>query len=494
MSDWISRITGNGTAPWYLTVALIASCIGILSSIAILYRSYKYISERLLQRRKRMYITGITTKEYIDWERQTLRKIYQSKETVGCLGSFVKQGQPAIAKIGADNVVYKGESDEFVGFTTELPSDLKDVIDRELLYTRLPHYRQFRAIVSDQVHFPELVGYANEKVLFRSDDPIKSDSIYGFTARPRTYKETVFSCHVLQYELWRAFLKKKRLASLLHSKSIPEARLKDLPLRDLIHNGKFVTETIKGKTYDKLVRDKEANGESAERLYEVVFDGSNRSSLCDVNLVILKRITKDPNYKKAWGVAVGRRSENVATFPGYWSIVPSGSFEMSEKTITPKTKYNRLFLDKLDNNKNVAYALYREYLEEVFNLSDYEHPNGDNDMYQLKNNDHIKALKKLEKEGKADLIFLGVCFDLIVLRQTISFALVVQNYSLLQNVRHNDENAILDFVSLEELEQIVQYEDAVMPELAGTYELLNTNETVRALLTRQEDGTADART
>ena len=293
---------------------------------------------------------------------------------------------------------------------------------------------------------------------------------------------------------WRAFLKKKRLASLLHSKYIPEARLRDLPLRDLIHNGKFVTETIKGKTYDKLVRDKEANGESAERLYEVVFDGSNRSSLCDVNLVILKRITKDPNYKKAWGVAVGRRSENVATFPGYWSIVPSGSFEMSEKTITPKTKCNRLFLDKLDNNKNVAYALYREYLEEVFNLSDYEHPNGDNDMYQLKNNDHIKALKKLEKEGKADLIFLGVCFDLIVLRQTISFALVVRNDSLLQNVRHNDENAILDFVSLEELEQIVQYEDAVMPELAGTYELLNTNETVRALLTRQEDGTADART
>ena len=90
---------------------------------------------------------------------------------------------------------------------------------------------------------------------------------------------------------------------------------------------------------------------------------------------------------------MGRRSGNVATFPGYWSIVPSGSFEMSEKTITPKNRSNALFLDKLDRNIIIAFALYREYLEEVFNLSDYEHPNGDCDLYKLRNNEHIKDIK-----------------------------------------------------------------------------------------------------
>ena len=459
-----------GNEPWFLLVSLIASCIGILSSCAIIVEVSRRLHNKYIRNRKEAYLADITTREYIDWELETLKAIYPEKYC-GLFTCINNRQFPVIVKSAADNIRFSPDSYRFSGFTIELPEASLNSIDRELRYTKLPQYRRFRPIVSDQVHYPNLIGYANTEILFDAKGGVR-----GFKAQPRPYIETVYTCHVLQYELWEAFRKKKRIAKAFHRKGISPAQLRELPLRNLIHNGEMKEETIgRGKTKHEcyiLRRTRNQNKKEEEKLNDIIFKGKNRSSLCDVNIAILTKTDND----SSWSIALGRRSINVATFPGYWSIVPSGSFELSEKTIIPNSKKNTYFINKVNNNANITFALFREYLEEVFNLSDYENPNGDNDMAKLKENERIKALVEACKNHEIEVAFLGTCFNLVTLRQTFSFAMVIKEGGFFKNVRHNDENAVLEFVSIKDFKELIKSEDALMVELAGTYRLLQNED------------------
>lgn len=472
--EMINNLFDGGRATWYLLISALSSFIGIASSGAILYQVHKRASGKRLKKRKESYLSDITTREYIDWELNTLKALYPENN---CCTLTTAEGRqfPVITKLAADGIMYSPDSFHFDGFSTELKKDYIETIDRGIRCNKLPQYRRFHPIVSDQVRYPDLIGYANTKIKF--DD---KGRVCGFVAQPRSYKETVYSCHVLQYELWETFRKKKRVARMLHRNEIPQARLEELPLRNMIHNGELITKTIgKGKSQRKYLylqhkrrRLGDSKKEHTNCMWDTIFGGINRSSLCDVNIAILKKEKKEGD--PSWSIALGRRSTNVATFPGYWSIVPSGSFEMSEKMVIPKNKNNPLFLKKLEKNSDIILALFREYLEEVFNESDYEHPNGDDDINKLKENKHIQSLKDACSSGQAKFMFLGACFNLVVLRQTFSFALIINDDSMKQ-LQHNDENVVLEFMPLQDLQQLINAEDALMVELAGTYNLLKEN-------------------
>ena len=140
-----------GNEPWFLLVSLIASCIGILSSCAIIVEVSRRLHNKYIRNRKEAYLADITTREYIDWELETLKAIYPEKYC-GLFTCINNRQFPVIVKSAADNIRFSPDSYRFSGFTIELPEASLNSIDRELRYTKLPQYRRFRPIVSDQVH------------------------------------------------------------------------------------------------------------------------------------------------------------------------------------------------------------------------------------------------------------------------------------------------------------------------------------------------------
>lgn len=362
------------------------------------------------------YNTGILQKDYLRWEMETLRSIYPDFDFVCEFDRLY----PVVAVKGSEEVVYPFSA-------LNDPANLEE-IGKPIEADDSPVAREFKRLVGPNIHFPNLYGFTNSGIIFD-----ESGRVEAFRAVPRTYIETVMSGHILHYELWKTYLKlgADRLAT-----------LDDLPLRKKIHGGR-------------------AN-------QDVLFSGCGRSSLCDVCIAVLAFDEIEDDYD----IAVAKRSTKVACYPGYLSIVPSGGFELYEleQMQTPIV---------IRRNFSMIAALYREYIEELFGDANYEAPTGDDDLRRLYRNDHIRELRK--QIGKQYFFeFLGVSFDIISLRPTFSFVLRIDDPAFLYNndIRRNQENEDLRFVSLRDFEKTVvesEEKSPLMAESAGVYRLLKEN-------------------
>ena len=375
---------------------------------------YEYMEDSPAIRLKEEYQKGIRHKDYLKWEIKTLSNIYSERSFVSEFGRLF----PAVVFEGSKKTVYPFDS-------LNDPDNLLPIAET-IDYKNNSCYAEFNKIVGPNIHFPDLYGFTNVEMLFD-----EYGMVSGFKSVPRTYKETVFSGHILHYELWKAFKKcgDTRLAT-----------LEDLPIRRAIH---------KDKTND-----------------EVIFSGCGRSSLCDVCLAVMAYDKEGDNYN----IAVATRSLNVACYPGYLSIVPSGGFELYEleNKQTPST---------VRKNFSMVAAIYREYIEELFGDTDFDSPTGNDDLRRLYRNRHIKELREKINEL---FEFLGVSFDLISLRPTFSFVLKIDDPDFMyeNQIKTNDENADIKFISFDEFDDYVienydQY--PIMGESAGVYALLKKN-------------------
>ena len=377
---------------------------------------YDYLKDSPAKKLREEYQSGIRTEKYLNWEAQTLRSVYSDMEFVEEFGKVF----PSVVFEGSKKIVYPFDS-------LNDPSNLMPIAE-EIDYQNTEYYSEFKKIVGPNIHFPNLYGFTNVGLLFD-----EYGMVSGFKAVPRTYKETVFSGHILHYELWKAYKK---------SGGKCPATLEDLPLRKAIHEGKTA--------------------------YEVITSGCGRSSLCDVCLAV---IVYDPE-EDDFDMAVAARSSNVACYPGYLSIVPSGGFELYEleDMQTPSV---------VKDNFTMVAAVYREYIEEIFGDTAFDHPTGNDDRRRLYRNSHIKELRKKIN----DLFFfefLGVSFDVISLRPTFSFILKIDDPNFLYDneILANDENVHIEFVSLCSFEKKVKEKydsNPIMCESAGVYALLKKN-------------------
>jgi hypothetical protein len=375
----------------------------------------KFLEEHPATLLAEKYNKDITDPEYIKWELETLKSIYSDIEFVEVFG----REYPAYIVQGSESVKFS--------FKSLSENGILNPISEPLDYKNTPHYHDFKRIVGPHVHYPDLYGYTSNG--FNLDEEGK---ICGLYCTPRTYKETVYTCHILQYELWDAYQKL--------GKNRP-ATLDDLPMRKRIHEGK-------------------SN-------YEVIMSGCNRSALNDVSIAVI-----DYNEdREEYCIATAVRTENVATFPGYFSFIPSGGYELYEL----EKNQNESVIRK---NFSVIGALYREYMEELLGDKNFGQATGDDDLNRIYRNPKIMDIKNGVKTGKYKFEFLGVDFDLITLRQTLAFVLRIddENFDSNNEFRKNEENKSIEFKSLKNLESdIAEANTPVMVEAAATYALLQKN-------------------
>lgn len=361
------------------------------------------------------YNKGISDPEYLKWELETLKSIYNDVELINVFG----REYPAFVIPGSESVKYP-----FNSLTQD--GTLYDR-EKEIDYTQTPWYNDFKKIVGPNVHFPNLYGYTSCGYNFDSEGKIKS-----INSIPRTYKETVYTCHILHYELWAVYQKigKERLAT-----------LDDLPLRKAIHNGK--------------------------PNMEVILSGCNRSSLNDVTIAVIDYNERTDEY----GIATATRSLNVATFPGYFGFVPSGGFELYEL----EDNQNEVVLRE---NYYVIGALFREYIEELFGDCGFGKATGDDDLNRLYKNSKVRSLEKGIRAGTYKFEFLGIDFDLITLRQTLAFVLRIddEDFYYENEIKKNEENIYVKFQPLKTFEEyVINNNIPVMEETASTYTLLKNH-------------------
>lgn len=360
------------------------------------------------------YQNGINDSGYLEWELNTLESIYSD-----CgLCRLGEKTYPVVTIDGAASVVYP--FDELN--RKENYSENCEPLD----YTELPLYEDFRRIVEPTIHYPDLYGYNNAGIIL--DD----GKVCGFKAVPRTYKETAYTGHIMHYELWKAY---KRLGGRSGS-------LDDLAIRKKIHTG------VSSR--------------------EVLLSGCNRSALSAVCISVIAKDRREKLYK----IAIAQRSNDVACYPGYYSIVPTGGFELYE------LEYNQT-PEVIRRNFHIIAALYREYIEEIFGDTNFDKPTGDDDFNRIFRNEHIRQLEKGIDAGNMKFEFLGVTFDLISLRPTFAFVLRIddENYLDSNYFQRNSENKSLNFVPLSELESMESKKNkrVWIPESAGVYSMLKKN-------------------
>ncbi len=400
----------------YLSKQQICDVSGPEFAQLIKSKLYEYMKDSPARMLKEEYQKGISCKDYLTWEMGTLRNIYPECDFV----FEFDRSFPSIVFEGSKKIVYPFDS-------LNNPNNLLPIA-KTIDYKDNNCYLEFNRIVGPNIHFPNLYGFTNVGLLFD-----EYGMVLGFRSIPRTYKETVFSGHIMHYELWKAFIKcgDTRLGT-----------LDDLPIRKAIH---------KDKTND-----------------EVIISGCGRSSLCDVCLAVMAYDKEEGDYN----IAVATRSSKVACYPGYLSIVPSGGFELYELE-------NKQTSSVIKKNFSIIAALYREYIEEIFGDTDFDHPTGNDDLRRLYRNKHIKALR--EKMNELYFFeFLGVSYDIISLRPTFSFVLKIDDPDFMYDnqIKANEENTGIDFISLNELDNVVIENNnryPMMCESAGVYALLKKN-------------------
>lgn len=386
-------------------------------------RLFEFMHDAPATRLRAEYQQGLLREDYQAWELETIQGIYSD------FSLFQEGGRtyPAVLLQGSEKVRYP--FDELTR-----PENLLDRSE-PFSYQSSELYHDFRKIVGPTIHYPNLYGFANEGLMLD-----EAGKVEGFLARPRMFRETAYTSHILHYELWRAF---QRLG-----KDRP-ATLDDLPIRKRIH------------------------ADLSNR--EVLFSGKNRSCLCGVSVAVVAYDENAGDYE----AAVAVRSNDVASYPGYLSIVPSGGFELYELE-------DRQDSFSIRKNFKICAALYREYIEELFGDVEFDHATGDDDLRRLYRNEHIKALRN--GIGKTYFFdFLGVIMDLASLRPMFAFVLRIDDPAFMyeNEIRKNKENSYLDFVPFSRLESAARGDDELpplMPESAGVYALLKKHPTFREVI------------
>jgi len=368
------------------------------------------------------YYDGIISPQYKEWEFKTLRSIYNDIPFVSAFG----KEYPVYTIDGSPEVTYP-----FNSLTRK--GTLGDV-EPEIDFENSIYYRDFKKIVGPNVHYPNLYGYACTGFNFDEDG-----KIFSINSVPRKYRETVYTCHILQYELWRVYedLQGQRLAT-----------LDDLPLRKSIHQNK--------------------------KNIDVILSGCNRSALNDIAIAVIDYNERTEEY----GIACATRTRQVATLPGYFGFIPSGGFELYELEENQDENV-------IKENYLIIGALFREYIEELFGDENFGSPTGNDDLNRLYRNPKVHNLREGVVKGTYKFEFLGVSFDLITLRQTISFILRIddENFFYENEIRKNEENSFVRFESLKNLENIIMAKNTpVMNETAATYQMLKSNHLYKEIL------------
>lgn len=211
-------------------------------------------------------------------------------------------------------------------------------------------------IVAQNIKYPLLPGYMLDR--YDLDNNKRINHLYIHLG---TYQQNVYTSHILEYELYYAYIRTK-------NKPIDLNKIwRYLPYRKHIH--------------------------SSNDNDTILYSGINRYSLLGVQIFV----TFYDHDKKEYVTLLAKRSQKVAAKPGYYQFIPSGGFELYEK----EKNFN---ISVIEDNYSFRKAIFREYLEEVFGLEEFKGINllqNEETTYKILNHPEVTYLLDLIEKKDA---------------------------------------------------------------------------------------------
>ncbi len=256
---------------------------------------------------------------------------------------------------------------------------------------------------------------------------VERDKIKKIHLSVGNYELNVLTSHILTYEFFKAYEELQREAKKLYDNE-KERRdyLFDIPLY---------------KLWPMLPFRRYIHRENKFVFKQVFFNGAGRYSLLSVQCLVMLCTSSEGQLE--YKTFFGKRSENarkVSTKFGCYQFPPSGGFDLFEKD-----KFNYKVDRILEKNCSLTLALMREYLEELFDEDKCSKVDDTNNLESTATIENVNSdertmdIKKLlktdindkrfkPKTRKAYFTTVGANVDLIDLRLSVNFLLVVNDY------------------------------------------------------------------
>lgn len=370
------------------------------------------------EKNAKKYSEVVASEDFIEFQTKVLMAYY-GKEN--CLYLFERY-YPAFILYGDTTL-----SDPFNELNE--PDNLC-LTDKNYPFRESHYYKKYKGVISATIKRPLMQGYMLESFSYNNEGKIK-----GLSAWVGTYEENVYTSHILEYEIYRMYIKHRKNLSKADIESVAQ---KEMPIRNKIHENRPIANVLRS--------------------------GCARASLLGVQMLILFK-DKNGSYK----VLVIKRSQDVAAKPGFIQFVPSGGFEVFENSDTHNKR-------ELLENFSVKNALFREYVEELFGIEEFEFGQGGETINKVSNYSQVKEIQNMIDNGTAKFVFLGSAVDLTGLRHELSFALVINDDRYCENIfKSNSESKKIERYSFEDIEGIEE-KHKINPTSAALWKLFTESE------------------
>ncbi|MGP1489281.1 MAG: hypothetical protein ACTTIX_08735 [Peptoanaerobacter stomatis] len=272
----------------------------------------KHIDTLIYSRKRKAYNKKLYDKDFLSWQLEIMKKIYEplinkkndslNKQFNGCqeiphisltklcfCDKFIKEYEAITISAKPVDFPFK----DICPKESNHLERMKEISNEKYPYIQKKYKRfikKYYRIIEQTIKYPKRLGYMLDKIEFyKNNNQVEwyLDSYVG------NYENNLKTSHVLEYELYKLYIKDKKNHLNIKKKCIKDI-LEELPIRRYIHN-------------------------NFENEYDVLTLGNNRSSLLGVQIFVMIK-----NHNEEYDALRIRRSENVATKPGFLQFIPSG--------------------------------------------------------------------------------------------------------------------------------------------------------------------------
>lgn len=400
-----------------LSLSLIPLGVGIKKMVGSCIKKKNTLKAQKEAEQRKHFYSVLNSSEFQNWRDHVLRYLYGDKYftkvfNVNFPAYIIKFDKYYDYKdfkqlYNKDDLTYNGVP---LRELRDKEINVPDIHDTEIVNNGTAHeVREKKRLIADyekilgkSVKYPKLIGFMLDHYLLNEKHQIQH--IYP---KIGDYALNLYSSHILEYELLRAYEK-------IGNKSLEDYNLWDyLPFRKYIHQP-------------------DAKGYNVEN---VIYTGIRRYSLFSVQCFLM---FKDKDKNKYSTILMRRATDpsKVSAKIGFYQFPPAGGFELYEKEDIHTG-------ETIIENYSLRKAIFREYLEEIFGIEDFKGVDSTNK--ETTNNiiyhNEIQLILSMIENGTATFELMGVAVDLVGLRHELSFILKIddESYSCNKHFCPNDE-------------------------------------------------------
>jgi len=178
--------------------------------------------------------------------------------------------------------------------------------------------------------------------------------------------------------------------------------------------------------------------------------GSGRSAAVSVSALTMFQMDRGGYKALIWE----RSSDKVSIYTDILHVLPSGMLQP--------------LVDDFDNEYSVEHNVYREYLEEVFNVEEVRRSGGHATYDYFYENPNLLYLKDLIKDNKAKILLTGIAVDLLDLRPEICVLILIQTTEWFENHSRGKKVGDLQLKSLEFVDEFKHRDELHAKGIRGT--------------------------